>query len=140
METERPPRVRYFTPAEANAALPRLRELIEYASGCYGQVRQLVQTLRAPEPRVDPEELMGQVEELRAEIARVVEHIHAEGVEVKGIEEPLLDFPAMRNEREVYLCWKSGEEHVLWWHPLSTGISGRRVLDYENLGAWEWLN
>ena len=140
METERPPRLRYFTPAEANAALPRLRELIEYASGCYGQVKQLVQTLRDPPPDVEVDELMGQVDQLRAEIARIIEHIHAEGVEVKGIEEPLLDFPAMYRGREVYLCWKAGENRITWWHPLETGISGRQVLDYADLGPWEWLN
>jgi len=140
VETERPPRLRYFTPTEANAALPRLRELIEYASTCYGQVKQLVNTLRDPPPDVDAESLMAQVDELRAEIARIVEHIHAEGVEVKGIEEPLLDFPAMLHGREVYLCWKAGENRITWWHPLATGISGRQVLDYGDLGAWEWLN
>lgn len=140
MENERPTRSRYFTPAEANAALPRLRELIEYASGCYGQVKQLVHTLRDPPHDVDAEDLMSQVEGLRAEIARIVEHIHAEGVEVKGIDEPLLDFPAMFHGREVYLCWRVGEPRVLWWHPLNTGISGRQVLDYGTAGAWEWLN
>ena len=140
MKPDRPPRTRYFTVAEANATLPKVRELIEYASNCFQQVKQLAAILREPPPDADVEGLMAQVEDLRTEIARIVEHIHAEGVEVKAVETPLLDFPALYHGREVYLCWHHGERRVSWWHPLSTGIAGRTPVDWDELGAWEWLN
>lgn len=140
MTPDRPPRSRYFTVTEANAALPRMRELIEYASNCFQQVKSLAAVLRDPPADADVEGLLAQVEDLRTEIARIVEHIHAEGVEVKAVEKPLLDFPAIYNGREVVLSWHHGERHVSWWHPISTGIAGRTPVDYDELGAWEWCN
>lgn len=140
MTPDRPIRARYFTVAEANAALPRLRELIEYASNCYQQVKSLAAVARQPDPSADVEGLLSQVEDLRSEIARIVEHVHAEGVEVKAVETPLLAFPAIYRGREVFLSWQQGERRVGWWHPASSGLERRTPVDYDALGDWEWLN
>jgi hypothetical protein len=43
-----------------------------------------------------------------------------------------VDFPALREGREVYLCWRLGEDEVGYWHELTTGFAGRQPLD-ENL-------
>ena len=39
-----------------------------------------------------------------------------------------MDFPALREGREVYLCWRLGEEEVAFWHELDAGFSGRQPL------------
>jgi hypothetical protein len=40
----------------------------------------------------------------------------------------LVDFPAERDGRRVYLCWRLGAERVAHWQPLDTGFSSRRPL------------
>lgn len=50
------------------------------------------------------------------------------GVEPKGAEEGLVDFPCMVDGRLVYLCWKVGEPEVLYWHELNAGFAGRQPL------------
>ncbi len=50
------------------------------------------------------------------------------GVEPKGAEEGLVDFPCMVDGRLVYLCWKVGEPEVLYWHELDAGFAGRQPL------------
>jgi hypothetical protein len=50
------------------------------------------------------------------------------GVEVKSIEEGLVDFPHIRDGRLVYLCWKAGEATIAYWHDLDAGFSGRQRL------------
>ena len=50
------------------------------------------------------------------------------GVEPKGAEEGLVDFPCMMDGCLVYLCWKVGEPEVLYWHELDTGFTGRQPL------------
>jgi hypothetical protein len=50
------------------------------------------------------------------------------GVQLKGIEEGLVDFPSEREGRVVLLCWRMDEETIAWWHEEETGFAGRRPL------------
>jgi hypothetical protein len=50
------------------------------------------------------------------------------GCEVKGIREGLIDFPSLREGREVYLCWRMPEKEILFWHDLNAGFSGRKPI------------
>jgi hypothetical protein len=53
------------------------------------------------------------------------------GIEVKNLEWGLIDFPAERDGRIVYLCWKLGEGPIAFWHELDAGFAGRRPIDGE---------
>jgi len=68
------------------------------------------------------------MEKSAAQINALVEEVAAMGCEVKGIEEGLIDFRSLMDGREVYLCWKLGEESIGWWHELETGFAGRQRL------------
>lgn len=84
-------------------------------NGHLGQAKELEEKRRA---------LM----ELRLSIARLVEEIQELGVEVKDLSMGLVDFLALRDGRDVYLCWRVGESHVEWWHTLEGGFSARQKL------------
>ncbi|HEU0024342.1 MAG TPA: DUF2203 domain-containing protein [Thermoleophilaceae bacterium] len=51
------------------------------------------------------------------------------GVVLRDLERGLVDFPSLRDGREVYLCWEEGEEEIGYWHEPDAGFSGRRPLD-----------
>jgi hypothetical protein len=53
------------------------------------------------------------------------------GLEIvlRDLDRGLVDFPAMREGREVYLCWHEGEDEIAFWHECDSGFSGRRPLD-----------
>ena len=53
------------------------------------------------------------------------------GCHLKGIEPGLVDFPTVRDEETVYLCWREGEEAIGFWHTLDGGFTGRQPLDEE---------
>jgi hypothetical protein len=43
----------------------------------------------------------------------------------------LVDFPAIINGEEVYLCWKTDEEKIIYYHRIHEGFSGRKLIpDY----------
>jgi hypothetical protein len=63
------------------------------------------------------------------EMNATIEKITAMGIEVKDLDQGLIDFRSERDGRVVYLCWKLGEEHIGWWHELDTGFGGRQPLD-----------
>lgn len=50
---------------------------------------------------------------------------------VGGIENGLVDFPTTYEGRWVYLCWRSGEPELKYWHETNTGFPGRRVITDE---------
>ena len=138
--TEEVPRpTRYFTPAEANGLLPELVAHVATISDHLERVRSLSESARvAPEDERD--RLGDEIDQLRRDIEANIAAIQQEGVDVKGLAPGLLDFPALFNGQEVYLCWREGETAIEWWHPLHTGYSGRQRLDPKSLAAWEWEN
>ena len=62
------------------------------------------------------------------ELARVIDEIVEYGVEVKDLDEGLIDFPALRRGETVLLCWKLGEDEILYWHGIEDGFAGRQPL------------
>jgi hypothetical protein len=57
------------------------------------------------------------------------EHLEALDLLVRDLEAGLIDFPALRDGREVYLCWQVDEPEVQHWHAAETGYPGRLPLD-----------
>jgi hypothetical protein len=47
---------------------------------------------------------------------------------LRDLDRGLVDFPAIRGEREVYLCWVEGEDEIAYWHDLDAGFAGRQEL------------
>jgi hypothetical protein len=48
---------------------------------------------------------------------------------LRDLDRGLIDFPSLRGEREVYLCWEEGEPEIGYWHDPGAGFAGRRPLD-----------
>lgn len=51
------------------------------------------------------------------------------GVQIKDVNLGLLDFSAMRDGHEVYLCWQYGEGEIAYWHEVDAGFAGRQPID-----------
>ena len=51
------------------------------------------------------------------------------GIVLRDLDRGLVDFPALREGAEVYLCWQEGEEEIGFWHEPEAGFAGRRPLD-----------
>ena len=78
---------------------------------------------------------------LRAEHDRVVtdvksalERIEATGCLVKDLDVGLLDFPAILENEEVYLCWRLGEDRIRFYHRQDEGFASRKPLDPRDPG------
>lgn len=62
------------------------------------------------------------------EVRRLLVALEEAGIVLRDIDRGLIDFPALRDGREVYLCWELGEDEVANWHELESGFSGREPL------------
>jgi hypothetical protein len=47
---------------------------------------------------------------------------------LREIETGLIHSPALVAARQVWLCWRLGEDDVAWWHELGDGFGGRQAL------------
>ncbi len=48
---------------------------------------------------------------------------------LRDLDRGLVDFPALRDGAEIYLCWQEGEDEIAFWHEPDAGFAGRRPLD-----------
>lgn len=78
----------------------------------------------ADELRLTRLRMQGLVDQMAAGVAR----IEAMGITLRDIGDGLVDFPALVNGRQVWLCWRRGEEAVAFWHAIDTGFSNRQPL------------
>jgi len=58
----------------------------------------------------------------------LIHSIQDTGALIKDINTGLLDFPALKNDHEVYLCWKYGEGDIAFWHEIEDGFAGRQSI------------
>jgi hypothetical protein len=132
---------KYFTVEEANATLPLVRAITR-------DIAELAQALRERHERLTrlhsaggrhaslseahDEELLQVQQEFERGQERMEEYV-AEltqlGIELKDHFTGLVDFPSLREGREVYLCWRLGEPEVEHWHELDAGFAGRQKLN-----------
>ena len=101
-------------------ALARMREeLAAFGRTASGNGHLVGKELR--DKRQAAEELATRRSELLAELTSF-------GCELKGLDQGLIDFPAERDGRTVYLCWRLGESPIAHWHDVDAGYAGRQPL------------
>jgi len=122
---------RHFTAGEANAMLPTLKPLLERLREAKSELtdEELHEALGESAPANGGGEPGRKVGVAFLEVRRLLLALGEAGVVVKDIDRGLVDFPALRDGREVFLCWELGEAEVAHWHELDTGYPGRRPLD-----------
>ena len=130
---------RRFTPGEANEALATVRPLVEQMvahrralAGAQHRQAELVVKIAGNGGDLGPSELQEAAETIQSAadaIAECVRELDDLGVQVKSVEEGLVDFPSERDGEEVLLCWRVGEQRVAFWHGLDEGFAGRKPLD-----------
>jgi hypothetical protein len=114
-----------WTVEAANAALPRVRQLLERIKELVGQARQ------AREDAAERVEGNGHAPAGGAggELRAAVDELTDQGIVLRDVDAGLIDFPArLADGRQYLLCWVLGEPEVAFWHWPEAGFAGRRPL------------
>jgi hypothetical protein len=121
---------RHYTVDQANAALEWVAERLDRLRAARVQLSD--EDARAALREAAPSNGGGSpgrvVSEAFLELQRTLGELQAMDVVLRDLERGLVDFPAMREGREVYLCWESGEDEIEYWHDLEAGYGGRQPL------------
>jgi hypothetical protein len=122
----------YFTLLEANETLNMIRPLVD-------EIQAIRQEILRNQPEAWPameksagnggnRALSNMVKDFE-KLDALVHQIQDMGVLIKDINLGLLDFPALRDGHEVYLCWQHGEGEIAFWHEVEAGFAGRQPIE-----------
>lgn len=117
-----------YSVEQANAMLPDLRERIERIREARSQMIERAEKI---EERIGSDG--GGIAdsrwfELTAGLKRDLEELAVMELILRDPDQGLVDFPAVVDGEDVFLCWRSDEPEVGFWHPPDTGFSGRHPL------------
>ncbi len=125
---------KYYTLDEANNALKTIEPIL-------GEMMEIAEQIRIHQPELwdlvqksagnggNPElsQLLVEFDHLDA----LFHQIQDMGIEIKDLTIGLVDFRALHNGREIYLCWKYGEGSIQFWHEIEAGFTGRQIIDWK---------
>jgi hypothetical protein len=121
----------YFTLQQANEALNIIRPLMDEVQA----IREKIMSTQ-PDAWTAIEKSVGnggsralsQIVQDFEKLDLLVHQILDTGVLIKDVNIGLLDFPALKDGREVYLCWQYGEGEIAFWHEIEAGYAGRQPI------------
>jgi hypothetical protein len=120
----------HYTLAEARALLPQIRVWLDVLVKCADRLKILDKRVGAilAEGKDAGGKPVNELIKTLAECRDVLMQFHRRQIQVKDLKKGLVDFPSLRNGREIFLCWERAEEDIEFWHDLETGYAGREPL------------
>jgi hypothetical protein len=121
---------RHYTLEQANAALDWVVERLERLRSARTQLSddEAREALTEAAPGDGGGSPGRVVSEAFLELRAALTELQAMDVVLRDLDRGLVDFPAIRDGREVYLCWEEGEDEISFWHEPEAGFAGRRPL------------
>jgi hypothetical protein len=131
---------RYFTLQQAEELLPAVANAMQEIASLKAMLDEASADLRAEATRImmtggavvragAVASARGRAQSLTPRLEEAVESVQRGGCIVKDLDEGLVDFPTLYRGQEVYMCWKSGEAGITFWHGLEEGFRGRKPID-----------
>ena len=120
---------RRYTVEEANVEVARLRELLprvrEARRGLLASSRRITEAVADDGGGVAGSDWFGHQQVLRD----AVEDLAERGILLRDPDTGLVDFPAERDGRPVFLCWRLDDpDGVAFYHEEQAGYGGRKPL------------
>jgi hypothetical protein len=121
---------KHYTRAEARALLPQIRLWLKRIVQLREELEKYEQRLASlMQPGCDVGgECVNSWVRVLAEVQEVFMEFHRREIQIKDLGRGLIDFPALIDGKEVYLCWEQDEDDVEFWHDLDAGFAGREPL------------
>jgi hypothetical protein len=122
-----------FSPAQANAALPLVRQIAGDIAEHHARLADLTRAYekkrREPDAsQLELNETRGAIAAARSEHDACAAELSELGVEMKDAATGLVDFPGELDGEPVLFCWRLGEDRVEFFHTAAEGFGGRRPI------------
>jgi hypothetical protein len=116
--------IKYFTPDEANKTLPLVKKIVKDILDYSFELKTISDSIGGEIE--DNREAQNRISSIRGFMSELEEI----GCSYKdwNFSIGLVDFPSIIDDEEVYLCWKSDEEKIIYYHGISEGFRGRKLI------------
>ena len=122
----------FYTPEKANEILPKIKRRLNLIISYRSQIVIIQDELNSISSKDYPFKLFFekkiQLNKIITLLYKQIEEIEELGILIKSLDEGLIDFPSIRFNEEVWLCWKIEEEKIKFWHGKNEGFIGRKPL------------
>jgi hypothetical protein len=119
---------RHYTLDEARAELPWVRHQLADMREARDKLTDEHETLTELSPTNGGGAPGRQVSEAYVALQTGIGAFEERGIVLRDLDQGLIDFPAIRDGREIYLCWIHDEPDIAFWHDLDAGYAGRQPL------------
>ena len=121
--------LKHFTPTEAKKTLPLVKRIVKDILDTSNEMRLIADEIggKAEEdPRI--QRLADDIENFMSELEEIGCYFKDWNFQIG-----LVDFPAFIEGKEVFLCWKSDEDDIMYYHEMEAGFAGRKIIPPEEL-------
>ncbi len=121
---------KHYTLDEARTLLPQVRQWLTQLDHFQERLKTLdkrVSSLLSAGNDVGGDSV-NQLVSLLAECKGVLQEFRVREIHIKDLARGLIDFPSLRDGKEIFLCWERDEEDIEYWHDLESGYAGRERL------------
>ena len=124
---------RYFTVEQAAALLPQIKRILKKVISL-NKALDILSSIEIEVYDDDYENLMKvtkinrQFHKLSYQFFSGIEKMEGIGCIVKDYEAGIIDFYSRFEGRDIFLCWRIGEEGINFWHEIGEGYGGRKPL------------
>ena len=125
---------RYFTAESAQKQLPKTKKSLLRLQNLKKAI-DAITSVRIDPKEIDYDELIEtntklskEFHKLSYEFYKELEKLEKTGCVLKDLEQGLVDFYCKFEGRDIFLCWKSGEDKIKAWHELDAGFIGRKPI------------
>jgi hypothetical protein len=124
---------RHYTVEQASAARGWVVERVEWIRAARDRLAglgpQAAETLRTLDDAAGGVYPGRAIAAPLVELSRAVGELEAMDIVLRDVERGLVDFPALRDGEEIYVCWLVDDERDIgFWHGPEAGFAGRRPL------------
>ena len=123
---------KYFTIEEAEKLLPKIEKVLRRTI----QLNKAIELLSSIEIEVYDDyanlrritKTNKQFHKLSYELYANIEKLEDMGCLIKDLDTGLMDFYHRFEGRDIFLCWRLGENSIKFWHEVDSGYMGRKQI------------
>ena len=135
---------KYFTVKSAQKQLPKIRKSLLKLQNLKNAIDAIISV------KIDPKEfqfddfiemntkLNKDYHLLSYKFYKELETLEKTGCLLKDLGQGLIDFYCKHGSRDIFLCWKLGEDRIKAWHEIDVGFLGRKpIIHLEHYQKWK---
>jgi hypothetical protein len=118
---------KYFTPYEAQKTLPLVKKIVKDILDTTKEMRLIAEDV---DGKIESGDTWNQIQKMVGEVNGFIQELEEIGCLYKdwNFKIGLVDFPSVIEGKDVYLCWRSDEDEIKFYHAVEEGYSGRKPI------------